>query len=320
MRIRIIKVSLFYILTAAAAGQVYATNAGTAPRLLDECIRHLHEKEHLVKPDQSVTLTESCPSLHRLIDNPVFLQLDPALANKTTLGQLVDSKRALASINTPPLNNRRLNRSGLDSILKSIYQQKTPAQLKKGMVDKFMDWLDQKFNEYFKHDNWFTRNFGKNLDEKAKQGLVNTLIVILILIVIFLVANELRAARTMNLFKRRKHPKSEYKYEAESKFRSRINLNDIAELPLYRQVPALLRYTLQHLMEKQILPRRDNLTNREFLAIVREKLPQAGRDFELLVNQIEKVIYGNKSLAVGNTSKLYEHVRNIEQIRETGKS
>jgi len=317
----ILRIVLSITLAATTIGQVCAAEIARATQLLDECITQLRETSHIVKPDQSVTLSQSCTSLYHNIRDPAFSQLDPPLRDETTLGRLTNNRRSLASIHDQALNDIQLKREGLKKLLNSIYHKKQVPKSKKGWVDKVVDWLGEKYDEYLKHDNWFTRNFrfGKNLDQSTKRGMVNSLIVVLILLVVFLVANELRAAGTMSLFRhRRKSRRHEISITPGPKPLAQVNLNSISELPVHRQVPALLSFTLSHLIKAKLLPQRMDLTNREYLDIVRKNLPRAERDFETLVNQSELVVYGNKSLGAGSTGLLYENVRNIVQIRDEG--
>jgi len=318
----IFRFALLLSLAATTIGQACAAEMTRATQLLDECITQLHESKHSARPDQSVTLSQSCTPLYRNLHDPAFSQLDPPLRDETTFGRLTNTRRSLASIHGKVLNDIQLKRDGLNELLKSIYHKKQAPKSKKGWVDKVVDWLGAKYDEYFKHDNWFTRNFhfGKNLNQSTKRGLVNSLIVALILLVAFLVANELRAAGTGSIFRRRRKSRShEISVTPDSTSPAQVNLNAISELPIHRQVPALLSFTLSHLIKAKLLPQRMDLTNREYLDIVREKLPGAGRDFEILVNQSELVVYGKKSLGAGSTGLLFENVRNIVQIRDEAK-
>jgi len=286
--------------------------------LLDTCLTRLHDVEHATHDSDQVTLSDSCPELSLQLTNPELEQLEPSLEDETTLGQLKDVQRSLRSLQAPPAYKHTPAITDVKQILKKIYTPENQAKPVENPVDKLLEWVGKKIREFFQHDNWITRHFhfDNKISKNVIKGMFNIFILLLVVIVLFIIVNELRAASFFSLFgckrgKRRHQPETGFVAEGPQ----RIGLLEISELPLNRQVPALLRYTLQQLIDKQILPGRYNLTNQEFLRILRQKLPNASRDFEQLVNTGDNVVYGNKTVAADDASKLLEHARHIEQLR-----
>jgi hypothetical protein len=305
------------LLAVCGTGSAMATPGDAPLNLIDTCLKRLHKVEHASDTEDEVTLSDSCPELSLQLDNPQLAQLDPALEDDTTLGQLVDVQRSLLSLRTHPTNGRTPALKGLQQLLKKIYQPEKEVKPAVNPVEKMLEWIGQKIREFFKHDNWLTRNlhFENKPGENVIKGMTNIIVVILIVLVLYIIVNELRAASILKLFR---HQRGRHMRLREPDLQTAdsplIGMREISELPLNSQVPALLRYTLQYLIDKQVLPRRYNLTNQEFLAILRQKLPVASRDFALLVDSGDRVLYGNKSIAADDATKLYEHVRKIEQI------
>lgn len=294
-----------------------ASTVNTPLHLLDTCLNRLHEVEHASDPDEEVTLSDSCPELSLQLDNPQLAQLEPALEDETSLSQLVDVQHSLNSLQASPASRHAPDLKGLKQLLKNIYKPEKEVKPLENPIDKMLEWISQKIRQFFQHDNWLTRNlhFEKKPGENFIKGMTNTIVVILIVLVLYIIINELYAANIISLFKRRAGKRMRMREnELQTQSTALIGIKEISELPLNHQVPALLRYTLQYLIDKQVLPRRYNLTNQEFLAILRQRLPAASRDFELLVNSGDRVLYGRKSMAVGDASQLFEHVRKIEQL------
>lgn len=304
-----------------ATGSAMAASSSNPLNLLDTCLARLHNVEHATHASDKVTLSESCPELSLQLTNPQLEQLDPALEDETTLGQLKDVKRGLLSLQMQAPDGHTPELTNLKQILKKIYKPEKQTEPAENPVDKLLNWIGKKIRGFFQHDNWLTRhfNFDNGVSKNVIKGMFNIFVLLLVVIVLFIVVNEMRAASFFSLFRRRHGRRQRQRVESiPVEGSQRAGMRDISELPLNRQVPALLRYTLQQLMDKHVLPRRYNLTNQEFLGLLRQKLPDASQDFELLVDTGDSVLYGNKAIAAEETSRLFERVRHLEQIQDKG--
>lgn len=314
---RVYVIILACLLATCETGGAVASSTNSPLTLLDTCLTHIQKIEHVSDNDEKVTLSNSCPELSLQLDNSQFTQLEPPLEDETTLAQLHDVKRSLLSMQAAPADGRMPELTGLKQLLKKIYQPAKESKPIENPIDKILGWIGQKIREYFKHDNWITRNFhyDPKTGENFIHGMTNTIAVILVVLVLYIIVNELRAADILKLFRRRhrKHLHS-HQRDWETHHTLPVGIKEIGDLPLNRQVPALLRYTLQYLMDKRILPRRYNLTNQEFIGILKHKLPAASHDFEQLVDSGERVLYGNKMISASDASQLLEYIRNIEQL------
>ena len=67
-------------------------------------------------------------------------------------------------------------------------------------------------------------------------------------------------------------------------------------------------------MKKGIVPRRNNLTNREFLTITREKAPEIARELAPISHAADKVVYGQRSLSAGDIAILFEKAQILEEM------
>jgi len=308
------------LLVLATSGTAMAADS---LRLINTCLSHLQDVEHASDRHDKVTLSDSCPELSFVLGSPDFAQLEPALQDETSLAQLREVQLSLLSLQAVPGHQRSPDLNNLKQILKNTYTPEKKSRPIENPVDKLLEWIGKKLKEYFEHDNWLTRHF--HVDSKPGKntikGIFNVIVVLLVVIVLFIVVNELRAASLFSLLRhrrsKRRHPGRQALHRHDSQA---VTLSDISGLPATLQVPALLRYTLQRLIDRRVLPRRLNLTNREFLGILRQNLPEAGQDFELLVNSSERVLYGQKSIAAADTQRLLERARHIERIEGEYKS
>ncbi len=295
--------------------------AATTPNslaLIDTCLTRLHNVEHATHASDNVTLSDSCPELSLQLTNPELDQLEPALEDETTLRQLKDVQRSLLSLQATPAYKHTPAVTDVKQILKKIYTPENQTKPVENPVDKLLDWVGKKLREFFQHDNWISRHFhfDNKISKNVIKGMFNIFVLLLVIIVLFIVVNELRAANFFTLFG---HKRGKRRHQLvrglATEDSQRVGIREISELPLNRQVPALLRYTLQTLMDKHILPHRYNLTNQEFLGLLRQNLPDASNAFELLVNTGDKVIYGNKLITTEENRQVLEHVRQIEQLQ-----
>lgn len=306
------------LLAICATGSAMAASSSESLHLLDTCLIRLHEVEHATHAGDKVTLSDSCPELSMQLANPQLAQLEPSLEDETTLGQLRDVQRSLRSVEAPAASGHAPALAGLKQILKKIYTPEKQTQPVENPVERLLDWIGKKISEFFQHDNWLSRhlNFDNKTSKNIVKGMFNVFVVLLVVVVLFILVNELRAASFFSLFGRRRGKRQRQREQGLPDAVSRhAGIREISELPLNRQIPALLRYTLQQLMDKQVLPRRYNLTNQEFLGILRQKMPDASRDFESLVTTGDSVVYGNKPVAAAEASQLFEHARHLEQLQ-----
>lgn len=284
---------------------------------IDGCLAQLAAQDPAVTKDSPVKLSQVCPAVAGLLQDPALAQLEPALAETTSLAQLHDVRRSLASFKPGSTTGQQPDTAELQQVLTQVYQpEQEPVQTKTAM-DKLADWLNTKVRQLFEGDNWFSRHFepGEISGTDVVIGIRNSIIVLLIVLVLYIIANELYAADIFKLLARKQRARRAQRDDVvQTQHAASTGIHEISELPLNRQVPALLRYVLQYLMARQILPHRYTLTNQEFLAIIQEQHPAASRDFEILVQANDRILYGRKSLASGDASKLFEHAKNIEQV------
>ena len=316
----LLKISL---LSFVAAGQPAASPVSEAQQALDECVAHVFATQYTVFEDAPLALDSVCPQLDSQLDKQVFTRLQPSLQTETTFRQLHDAQRSLASFApAAPGSRYRFDHSRLAELLEEVYEPETRPEPSSNFIDKFWSWVDEKLRDYFDdEDNWLTRNFNitPEKDSGLFKGIVYTLVVILIVTILYIIINELRAANVLSLFKRRHrrriHKPAGNQSVPATSFR---HLADIGGLPLNQQASALLGYTIQFLIERQLLPRQYSLTNREFLAVLTDRLPGAAASFEKLVSTGEQVIYGKRDLPAESAALLFEQVRHIEQTPRKG--
>lgn len=286
--------------------------------LVESCLHKLQHTEESTDSGDSFTLSDTCPELSLALDSTALAHLEPALEDKTTLGQLRDVQRSLRSLQSAPKEQHAPALNNLLGILKQTYTPEKKSKPLENPVDKLLEWAGKKLREYFKKDNWITRHFhiDNKISKTTLKGMLNVGILILVIIVLFIIVNEMRAAGIFSLFRYRRGVRQhQHDLNQQKQDLSWVNLGDISALPLHVQIPALLSYTLQKLIDRKVLPGRYNLTNQEFLNILRRKLPEAAQDFEQLVNNSERVVYGNKSVSDSDAHQLLEGVRHIEQLQ-----
>ena len=302
-------------LLLTGAGSAMASSDTSTLGQIDTCLDHIRQQK--ATTDDEVTLSESCPGLSISLSDPALAQMDPIIEDDTSPAQLEDVRQSLISRHPTSTAAHTLNTQNVASVLKQVYQPPKEIKPSQSLLSKALDWIGEKLRNFFKRDNWLTRNLDaeNKLGKDVMSSVLNAIVVILVVLVLFIVVNEFRAASIHKLFRRRRYRRlqSDEQDLATQEALPR-GLKGISTLPLNLQVPALLHYSLQVLMDKQILPRRENLTYREFLAILKEKLPESTGDFEQLINSGERVLYGKQALLAQDTDQLYARVKNIELI------
>lgn len=312
------KLPAILLFCSVFAGSAFASSQSDIVDAFNLCINNLLSQQKQVYTNDPISLKQQCPNLLPFLDQPDLAHFSPPLQDKTSFSQLLDISRTLENSRKIPNTNKwELDHAGLDSLLDEVYVQETDKNEIKSFTDIFWDWVAENIRKYFDSDNWFTRN----LDTSFKpgdgffEGLKNTVVVILIAFILYIIINELYAANISKYFARRKARKAIADDRHESTNNPLYGLNDILQLSIRQQVPALLRYSLQILIKKGVIPKRYSLTNQEFLKIARNHLPELSRDLEIIVNTSDKVLYGNKTIAAGDASRLFERVRKIENLR-----
>lgn len=311
------------LLTLCETGSSFASEVTTPLFLIETCINRLATDNEPNDHADNPNLKNVCPELVSILNHPRLAHLEPPPGDEVTVSQLYDIQRSLKSFEISPAISPSFDHAGLKQLLEKIYEPEQKPTKIENPIDKFWEWVGQKLRDYFKEDNWFSRHFDFKNETGTNifDGIKNSIIVILIVLVFYIIINELRAAEIIKLFRRRyRNQDARAADELRSQGATLQGISDISNLPMNRQIPALLRYTLQYLIDKNVLPHRYNLTNQEFLTIIKHELPLISRDFELLVTTVDKVIYGRKSLAAGDASKLYDNVKKIMQLSARAKT
>ena len=312
------KLSAILLLFSVFAGSAFASDNSEITYAFNTCINKLLAQEKQVFKDNSVSLKKDCPKLLPFLKQPVLAHFSPPLQNKTSFSQLLDISRALETSRTTQSKGKwKLDHDGLNSLLDEVYVPETNTKEIKSFTDIFWQWVEENIRKYLDSDNWFTRNFDLDIKpgDNFFDGLKNTVIVVLIAFILYIVINELYAANISKYFARRKAKKAIADSGQGSVSKTLYGLNDILQLSIRQQVPALLRYSLQLLVKKGVIPKRYSLTNQEFLTIARKHLPELSRDLEIIINTSDKVLYGNKTIAAGDASILFDRVKKLENVR-----
>jgi len=312
------KLPAILLFCSVFAGSAFASSQSDIVDAFSLCINDLLSQEKQVYTNDPISLKQQCPKLLPFLDKPALAHFSPPLQDKTSISQLLDISRTLENSHIISDNNKwKLDHSGLDRLLDEVYVQETEKNEIKNFTDIFWEWVAEKIRKYFDSDNWLTRNFDLSIKpgDSFFEGLKNTVVVILIAFILYIIINELYAANISKYFARRKARKAVNNAREESIGKHLYGLNDILQLSIRQQIPALLRYSLQILIKKGVIPKRYSLTNQEFLKIARNHLPELSHDLEIIINTSDKVLYGNKTIAAGDASTLFERVKKIENLR-----
>ncbi|MEJ2359807.1 MAG: DUF4129 domain-containing protein [Gammaproteobacteria bacterium] len=323
MRARTYAILIACLLALCEPGSAGATESPSTLALVQDCLGLLQNTKHPPSPGQAITLSESCPQLSISLDRPQLAQLEPALQDITSVRQLTDVARILQSRQQDAALSQAPAIKDVRHILGQVYHPKKQTKPKLNFFERVMHWIDQKIQAFLKRHHWLSDQFHLNSKSSLSllRGFLSTVLVLLVVFILYIVVNELRIAGVMTLFKRHRHTSANAEDALTVTGATTAQaMETIKTLPLNQQIPALMRYTLQFLIEKQVLPHRYNLTNREFLGLLRDKLPAAKQDFEQLVTCNEQVVYGKKTLADNTTDQLYGNVRHIQQLSSGDRS
>ena len=295
--------------------QGIAAKSGThAPvRLLKEvrsCIdiaSYVHGIEDL---DERFEIAARCPRLGRqLQDNAAAAMFDHEAGEDLTLRELWDMEQLLDLALSPPRSVGRLDYDGLGQLLKNTYVA-TPEP-KKSWWDHFIEWLAQFLPETKKEDTQWLFDLLKALapPEWVAAILLYGMMALIILIAVGVIVNEWRHyERARRRHRQRRAGGDENAPASVSGF---LSLESVLKLPPEARGAAILRISIDSLMETGSLPSDKSYTNREYATYLSRLDSDKATTFAGLSAMAETALYGGRQLQDNDIQKMLAAARDI---------
>lgn len=315
----VIPVLLGLLLTTTAHG----SNASNNPLLaqLNRCINKQFTPGQATERTTTINIKTKCPGLYQLRNQPLIAQLQPPLRKETTVNQLLDI-RALIIADTGP-NTRAKSTESVDlnqlpALLKQYYIPPEHKPEEPDLWDKVKDWLREMLIKQHEQSPEWLKNYLNSLDPSTDTWgmILKFSIVILILSVLIIVFNELRAANIFAALRhRRGHQKSitDQTGAVSNKPDSEQPIDQLADKEFVGQI---LCKTLTFLMHHKILPEKFSYTNYEFLQHAQLRDETFLGSLRELFSNTDIVLYGDRGYSMEQRRELQQLV---EQIMQQGR-
>ena len=292
-----------YLLSAtsvSAFGNIYQD----AIPHLKACLSLIQEQEGPGQGSDPVDLRVICPTLSDFLSYEPLSEIDPPLenfANRLQLASLVAVLEASKQVNQPVLS-KLPNQT-----------ETTPGQYNKESQQKpfFLALAHWSFSQLQTLLSRYTTLTEPRIQHTAYIIMVNLAIITSLTIFILYFIMSGRSSRLyVHYFKKRwQHQASPHKIPA--------SLDDIADLRLDLQIPALIRLIKQNYRLSDNTQGVEHMTNETLLHAVSTASPQCNRNITRLIQLHDRMLYAGKTVAADEISHAIELARNILANKET---
>ncbi len=229
-----------------------------------------------------VDLAALCPGV---VDTLTALPLEPPLAERASLTQLLDARAALGSHSLRPAGTVALDRARLQAILTETWQPEEP-----GWWERLTRWLSDKLGG--ERVPGFLPELADKLSPSPETAvfLARGVLVVLLLLVLIALLKELQYRRGG----RRRRPTMA---AVESPPSDLPDWDTLEGLTPVERIRALLRLVLDLLGARGLLRGERALTNRECLVQAGERLPELAEPMGCLVARADRALYGGGAVS-----------------------
>lgn len=295
-----------------------------APQLVqavEQCIDSQFQAGEATRRDQTINLQQTCPTLAGARQHALLSAVQPPLSDAVTVSQLLDIRAILHTRTRSVASDRRYAYSNLDALLEETYLPREEFKPDPTLWQRFIEWLRELLTpEDAKPPPWL-KAFLESIELPETDTIMLFLkgtLALLVLLALLMIFNELRAANLLSAWrhiKRQRGQPTDAQPDLPAPGKS-LNLEQINHLPDKQFAGQLLSRTLLTLMQRQILPPRFSLTNRELL----RRLPQERNallpDLHRLIDTSEAGLYGDQPLDPQQRQQMLDLSRKLTRIEE----
>ncbi len=289
---RVLWVGLLVFITGS--GQAAETSLAELSDQINQCIDQQFTDGATPAIFEQINLLEECPQLAGTLagHNEFTATLSPD-HDSNNLAELADLSYLLTNIRYPAPRHIALERSSLQAILDDALQE-IPQQQSTSWWKEFIDWLfSRDLEENTDADlRWLETLLEKlTLSASTARIILYTSAALITILAVVLIWHEIRLGKTAgwSLFRRRFAKKTR-----EENLSSPVNTEPVNPDTLPANLPILLNICIDYLISTSRLPERKSQTNHEFLNYLQARGDMATRQFGLLCQQAERVLYGDQ--------------------------
>lgn len=296
------------------------SSAGTLVSAIDQCIVNAKKSQKHVSEKRKLELDFHCPGLvrrvrHSRIASNLSFEFDSA----SSISELRDLRQFLRQYRKPvPGNAYHYNYKELGPLLKGIVKQE--PEKSDGLWERFGEWIKQFLPDIDQDQLDRLEKFVQSVSIPEWMGKV----------IFYLSGGIILASAIWIIFREWRYYRRDGGYDRPTRMspgaggiridRHAITLDELADLPLHRKLPALLGWFIAYLMERGELPARHSLTNRELLRELRKQGSDNSAYFSDLVGASERIVYGNADPPQEQVNRLVEVARTIAVQGKAGAS
>lgn len=242
-------------------------------------------------------LDAACPGLeHALVQLGYAPFVSETQLDALTVHSLMDLQRLADRYRQPPdADANAIDVTTLGPILESLRQEQR-TELPDTWFQRLKRWLHSVFDRpQQQSDSWFSRWLQqRTIPEKIRDGIVNGLIILVIVLALAVVLNEARAAGLLRRANRRGSQTAE---RATSLEPTRLSLADLDSVALEQRPSLLLRLLVATLVDAGRLRTQQSLTHRELSQHADFDAGDQRENFQRVALLGERLLYGDARVA-----------------------
>ena len=265
---------------------------------LKACISLIQERNEQSAAIEPVDLRAVCPTLTDFLSYEPISEIDPPLENRTSRRQLeslvslLEAKKQSKDVILP---------DGFDEHLApQLSYQPEPAN--KPFFLALAHWTFSQIQKFLSRHASLSQ---PRLQHAIYITIVNLVMVICLTTLLLYVILSGRSSQVyIRYFK--------HKWQKQSiPEMTRPNLDEIANLPIHLQLPALIQLIKENLIVTGSIPYRNSITSAQILHAVKHARPQSGREITRLIRLYDRHKYSDKTVAADEIHTAFELARSI---------
>ncbi|MGD8743716.1 MAG: DUF4129 domain-containing protein [Granulosicoccaceae bacterium] len=286
-----------------------AGDSTTLLNSLNSCINSRFTGNETAVINDSFELDSECPALAGQYPSHTWLQqLQPGLRNETSLNQLLDIRALLQQQQQHAQHSSRsIDRNYLQELRAEL--EFNSAAEEPGLWQRFINWLKEKYKDEQDEENnidWLLDLLeGNSLPDWLGKVIFYVSMVVIIILALFIVINEIRAARRPGARRRRLQRHQGGRWAEDLPVLELLNWEQIGRLPTAQQPGAILRFIIDYFIDQGWLDDDRSRTNREMWRELRASHQSAANAFNNAINLSERAIYGDHPLGQEQLRELY---------------
>lgn len=295
-----------------------------APQLVqavEQCLETQFRAGEATSRDQTINLQQTCPTLAGARQHTLLSAVQPPLSDSITVSQLLDIRAILHTRTRSAASARQYTYTDLDALLEETYLPREEFKPDPTLWQRFIQWLRELLTPEDAEPPPWLQAFLESIELPETDTIILFLkgtLALLVLLALLMIFNELRAANLLSAWrhiKRQRGKPTDDQPDFPAPGKS-LSLEQISHLPDKQFAGQLLSRTLLTLMQRQILPPRFSLTNRELLTRLPQERNALLPDLHRLVDTSEAGLYGDQPLAPQQRQQLLDLSHKLTRIEE----